>query len=151
MKGYFRQTDGQTSTCVWIKYSHHINIQFSKEIFVSWPSSVLFCTKSLFPPIYDLFENYQVHFGAQGKCPIHVSIYKISEAVSQRTILQTGNFPYLCLYIAGLSSRTSLYRRNLHDIHSYNWHMMRVWVQSKVRGYIFLELYTTVFITNCHN
>ena len=44
-----------------------------------------------------LFENYQVHFGAQRKGRVHVSIYKISETVSPRIILQTGNFPYLCL------------------------------------------------------
>ena len=41
-------------------------------------------------------------------------------------ILQTGNCPYLCLYIAGMSSHTSLYGRKLHDIYSLNRNSMIV-------------------------
>ena len=72
-----------------------------------------------------LYTAFCSHYNLQVTGVFKVRAYNIGGS-APRTTLQTGNVPYFCLYIAGLSSHTSLYGRKLHDIHSYNRHMLRV-------------------------
>ena len=57
---------------------------------------------------------------------MQVSKYKTSEAVHHAPFYKQEIVHTLCLYIAGLSSHTSLYGRKLHDIHSPNKNMVIV-------------------------
>ena len=106
---------------------------FSNEIFVSWPNSIIFCDKGLFPPAYDeLFKKYSSALGYTQETS-HTCIYIC--------ILETSIYIYLKISITYIIIRKKT-KWHIQPQQKYDDSL------SSVKGtwVYFLTLYTTALI-----